>query len=56
MKSIPVTVLVDTSSNINAIDENTFEKIRSKVKLRKANNPVFAYGSNVVITYIGYVM
>lgn len=53
INGIPVTVLVDTGSSINAIDEKTFEKIRSKVKLRKANNPVFAYGSNSKIEMIG---
>lgn len=53
INGIPVTVLVDTGSSINAIDEKTFEKIRSKVKLRRANNPVFAYGSNTKLEMIG---
>lgn len=48
-----MTVLVDIGSSINAIDEKISEKIRGKVKLRKANNPVFAYDSNTKLKMIG---
>lgn len=53
INGIPVTVLDDTNSSINAIDEKTVEKLRSKVKLRKANDPVFAYGSKTKLEMIG---
>ncbi|XP_062610353.1 uncharacterized protein K02A2.6-like [Saccostrea cucullata] len=53
INGIPVSVLVDTGSSINVVDECTFKKLENKVKLRKADTRVFAYGSKTTLDIMG---
>ena len=46
-------MLVDSGSSINVIDEPTFDKIKQKVALRRADTHVFAYGSSKTLQIVG---
>ena len=53
INGVNVQMLVDTGSNINILDENTYEKFQVKPKLFKADTKVFTYGSNTNFPLLG---
>ena len=53
INGFPIRMLVDSGSSINVIDEPTFDKIKQKVALRRADTRVFAYGSSKTLQIVG---
>ena len=52
IKGFPAKMIVDSESSNNVIDEPTFDKIKHKVALRRADTRVFAYGSSKTLQIV----
>lgn len=49
----PITILVDTGSSINVIDEHTYKSMTNQPKLSKSDTKVYAYGADAKVSLLG---